>query len=125
MRLGKIGRVQTAARDVTARREGDDMKLGRLHDGERSTLPADKLRAARLANVRQRTRWAEIPESRLVRRGPWLVDAEDDRIYTVYKGDVFDSTGRVIFDDTREDLSFAVDKDGDIAILERSPIAAS
>ena len=50
-----------------------------------------QVRQARLELARRRPTWTEIPETRLVPRGPrFLIDAETDRVYTVRRGAVWD-----------------------------------
>jgi hypothetical protein len=50
----------------------------------------ETVRTARLEIARDRQDWTEIPEARLIRRGPFLVDAETDLLYTVVNGEVFE-----------------------------------
>jgi hypothetical protein len=77
------------------------------------------VREKRLETARGRTNWTEIPETRLVRRGPFLVDAETDLLWTVRRGHVFEpyraSVGYVT---EATPMTFFVDGDGDIAFLE-------
>jgi hypothetical protein len=49
------------------------------------------VREARLDLARRQSAWVEIPETRLVRRGRYLVDAETDLVYTLRRGVVFET----------------------------------
>jgi hypothetical protein len=96
--------------------------IGRQETMEEPT--ADAIRALRVQQARERTRWQEIPEERLVRRDPWWVDAETDELLTLHRGDVFNRVGLVVFDENRDDLRFTVrTSDGEVVILEPSQIA--
>jgi hypothetical protein len=84
--------------------------------------PESELRERRVLAAR-RSLWTEIPESRLVERGQFLVDAETDRLYTAYRGALFSSHGRLLFGDQRSDLVYAVLATGGIIVLEPATIA--
>jgi hypothetical protein len=47
------------------------------------------VREARLELARRMSAWTEIPETRLVRRGRYLVDAETDLVHLIRRGHVF------------------------------------
>lgn len=76
------------------------------------------VRPARLEVARRNSKWTEI-ENDLVPRGRgWLVSAETDLIYQPVRGVVFARYSvNVIADQT--ELSFYVDRDGDLVFLER------
>jgi hypothetical protein len=97
------------------------VKFGSLGRSE-PEQPADEIRERRVHQARERTRWQEIPEERLVRRDQWWVDAETDELLSVHRGDVFDRGGLVVFDETRADLRFYVSA-GEVIVLEPSTIA--
>jgi hypothetical protein len=85
--------------------------------------PADDLAAIRVEQARTRTRWREIEDTPLVQRGRWWVDAESDRMFSVYAGTVFGRDGRIAFDDQRDDLVFYVDRVGEVVVLEPAAVA--
>lgn len=92
---------------------------GRIVD---TTSPGEKaIRAARVAAAR-RLGWEELPETRLIPRGPrgWLVDAETDAVYVPYRGATFErGSARLVAIPTT--LSYYVDDDGSPVVLERQP----
>jgi hypothetical protein len=86
---------------------------------------ADEIRQRRVQQARERTRWQEIPEERLVRREHWLIDAETDAMLDVYRGDVFTRDGLVAFAEDRDDLRFYVSDASEIVVLEPSSLATT
>jgi hypothetical protein len=52
---------------------------------------AGQVRKARLEVARGQKNWEEIPETRLVQRGRYLVDAETDLVYVRRRGVVFET----------------------------------
>jgi hypothetical protein len=77
------------------------------------------VRQARLANARRQAAWVEIPETRLVRRGPFFVDAETDLLYILRRGVVFEPGGATIAyvpPDTA--LTFTVRQNDDVVFIE-------
>jgi hypothetical protein len=97
--------------------------FGMIGAGDEQAQPSDaEVRAMRVQQARTRARWTEIPESQLVRRERWYVDAETDRIYSVYLGDVFTKDGIVAFDEQRE-LAYFVRSAGALVRLEQSTLA--
>jgi hypothetical protein len=77
-----------------------------------------RLREQRVLSARGSRRWTEIPETRLVPRGPWLCDAQTDALYTVSRGAVFGPAGGIEFDEM-VDRQFFVSPMGDVVMLER------
>ena len=78
-----------------------------------------QVRQARLDLARRQTTWTEIPETRLVRRGPFLVDAETDLVYVLRRGIVFEpskSTVGYVPDNTP--MTLYVDQDDNVVFLE-------
>jgi hypothetical protein len=92
--------------------------------GEPEQPSIDEVRTMRVQQARTRTRWREIPETQLVRRDRrWFVDAEDDHVYTLHRGDVFGPEGIIRFAEDRADLVYFVRPDGELVLLEPSSIA--
>src|SRR5437763_4051941 len=81
----------------------------------------EEVRATHVQQARTRTRWREIPESQLVRRERWLVDAETDELFSIHRGAIFGRDGVIVFDDQRPDLVFYVDRDGDVVVSVVTP----
>jgi hypothetical protein len=79
-----------------------------------------QVREARLATARRQSAWAETSETRLVRRGRFLVDAETDLIYVLRRGVVFE-TGRatVGYLPDNTPMTFYVDQADDVVFLEQ------
>ncbi|HUP50871.1 MAG TPA: hypothetical protein VM198_00240 [Longimicrobiales bacterium] len=78
-----------------------------------------QVREARLDLARRKSNWTEIPEVRLVRRGPFLVDAETDFLWTFRRGHVFEphraSVGYVTNDTP---MTYFVDQADNVVFLE-------
>jgi hypothetical protein len=101
--------------------------LGALRGSSLEHAAADELaktRELRVKNARRNSRyWHELDEVDLVRRGPFLVSATTDSVFTSYRGTVFArgsrdrSPGSIEFDEMRE-LWFYV-MDGNVVLLER------
>ncbi|MGZ4418030.1 MAG: hypothetical protein ACXVRV_07625, partial [Gaiellaceae bacterium] len=54
----------------------------------------DEVRQARIDYARGNSHWTEIPETRLVRRGPgWLIDADSDLVWVLRRGVAFERDG--------------------------------
>lgn len=82
-----------------------------------------KVREAQIAFARRNDRWTEIaPAARLVKRGPFLVDAETDFVYSVYRGQVFGwrSVTALIPDVS---LTFFLNRADELVFLERAKTA--
>jgi hypothetical protein len=94
---------------------------GRTTEEQRAEL-ARQVRAARVQAARANSRWSEIPETRLVRRGRLLVDAETDYCYSVRRGVVFEPRRATIaYVSPETALSFFVDQGGEVVFLEQRP----
>jgi len=80
---------------------------------------AQQLREARVAAAKRTAEWVEVDQAHLVRRGPFLVEAESDAVFTIRPGAVFDH-GRADapYSLTQTRLHFVVDADGDVTFLE-------
>jgi hypothetical protein len=104
------------------------VKLGTIfrHDSEAllASGPAlveheHQVREKRLETARGRANWTEIPETRLVRRGRFWVDAETDLLWAIRRGYVFEperATVGYVRDD--QPMTFMVDADDDVVFLE-------
>lgn len=76
----------------------------------RANARADQIRVARIEAARRNTKWTEI-DGPLIRRGPWWVDVESDRLFTLYRGPVFETgCASIAFADAAP-LVFTVDGD--------------
>jgi hypothetical protein len=64
--------------------------------GQRRTEHERAVRRARLELARRQQTWTEIPETRLVRRGPFLVDSVSDLVFTIRGGHVFEPGKAVV-----------------------------
>jgi hypothetical protein len=81
----------------------------------------EQLRAARRETARANPRWVEVEETSLVRRAMFLVHADDDTLWSFYRGTVWDrGSANVVFNDMLT-MWFYVDADGDVVFLERRP----
>jgi hypothetical protein len=77
-----------------------------------------EVRAARVKVARGNGCWTEIPQARLVRRGPgYLIDEETDLVYTIYRGTVWES-GKATAISDRAPLAFYVTLDDRLVFLE-------
>jgi hypothetical protein len=91
--------------------------------GSSDAPPVDQeqLRAPRREAARANPRWQEVEETSLVRRAMFLVHADDDTLWSHYRGTVWDpGSANVIFNDMLP-MWFFVDADGDVVFLERRP----
>jgi hypothetical protein len=80
------------------------------------------VREARLANARQRSAWTEIPETRLVRRGPFFVDSETDQLYVLRRCVVFEPNRAVVgYIPDGTPMTFTVNERGEVVFLEQPP----
>ena len=80
----------------------------------------EKVRVARLELVRRNSRWVEIPETRLVTRSRFLIDAETDEIFTLHRGVVFEPNSAVVgYVPEGAELHYFVDEAGAVIFLER------
>ncbi len=79
-----------------------------------------QVRKARLEIARRQHGWQEIPETRLVQRNRFLVDAETDLLYVLRRGVVFEP-GRATIGYIGSDavLTYYVDRDGGIVFHEQ------
>jgi len=87
-------------------------------------LADDARRVARIRELRvgiaRRAGWEELPARRLERRARWLVDVETDALFLPYAGTVWQmGSARLVAE--QKDLTFYVDDDGDVVVLERQP----
>ena len=84
----------------------------------RSGLDAE-LREARVEAARRIPQWTEVEETLFVRRGPFLVHADDDTLWSVYRGTVWNpSSANVIFNADLP-MTFYVDRAGDVRFVEK------
>jgi hypothetical protein len=95
--------------------------------GRSSASPDDEVeavaqaRARHVANARANDRyWTELDEVDLVKRGPWLVSATTDELFTIYRGSVFGPYGQIEYDAMRELAFFVTRKPEDVVLLEKS-----
>lgn len=87
--------------------------------GLTSAEDVDTILKARVSAARRMAEWEELREVALVPRGRFLVDAETDRMFTLYRGETFESgSSSVIID---RPLAFYVDRDGELVFLEVVP----
>jgi hypothetical protein len=79
-----------------------------------------EVRRARLELARRQSAWTEIPETRLVRRGRYLVDAETDFVYVLRRGLVFEpGRAAVGYVADQTPMTYFVDQAGEIVFLEQ------
>jgi hypothetical protein len=97
-RVGRIGRSEEQAEHVLDDRDAPALREQRVYQA-------------------RKTNWTELEETVLVERGPWLVDADSDRVYQLHRGATFVG-GRLEFDRERTDVAFYVDRNGDVVVLE-------
>ncbi len=104
------------------------MRLSTVFRPARTTTDSDpavveherQVRQARLDLARRQTTWTEIPDTRLVRRGRYLVDAETDLIYVLRGGVVFEPGKAVVgYVPENTPMTFTVYENGKIAFLEQ------
>jgi len=80
---------------------------------------AQQLRQARVATARRTDEWVEVPQSHLVRRGPFWIDAETDAVFTHRPGAVFDhGRAEAPYSLTQTRLHFFVSDDNTVEFLE-------
>jgi hypothetical protein len=85
-----------------------------------------RVREARLATARRQSAWVEIPETGLVRRGPFFVDAETDLLYILHRGVVFEPGGATVgYVPADAPMTFYVDRADNIVFVERYSGAAT
>lgn len=99
------------------------MRFGGLRLGtEVVTGRDDELVAeARVEAARKNPDWVEVEEIDLVVRKPWLVHAESDELYSVFRGAIFErGSARLVFNYSVP-LAFYVDRTGSVVFLERRP----
>jgi hypothetical protein len=83
----------------------------------RPPTPQDELRERRLARARACRAWTELDRSELIERERgYLVRAETDEAFLLYRGDAFSGSGVVVASMTP--LYFTVDDDG-VHVLEK------
>lgn len=88
-------------------------------DRNRAAL-AEQARVSRLAVARRQQNWTEIPQTRLVRRGRLLVDAESDAVYVLRRGVVFEPYSSTIgYLPPNAAMTFYVDESENIVFLEQ------
>jgi hypothetical protein len=76
------------------------------------------VRAARIETAR-RAGWREVAYESLVRRARWLVLAETDELLVPRPGVTFEPARATLMSGHGVDLTFAVDPDGDLVVLEK------
>jgi hypothetical protein len=115
---------------ATTRTQGHTVKLStiihpaRNTDDLRDVDPARAeherlVRKARIELARRQSTWTEIPETRLVRRGPFLVDAETDLVWIYRRGHVFEpGRATVGFIPDGAAMTYAVDQNDNIIFVE-------
>ena len=81
---------------------------------------ARQVREKRLETARGRPNWTEIPETRLVRRGRFWVDAETDLVWVVRRGLVFEPDRATVGYVTNDMAMTFYVADGDVVFIERS-----
>lgn len=97
------------------------MNLGRRQPATQDA-DADELRQGRVAAARRIAKWTEL-DGEPIGRGPFLIDEPTDRIFTTYRGAIFEKgSPRILFNEGVP-LHFFVDRDGDIRFLELSTVA--
>jgi hypothetical protein len=102
-----------------------DQIEGAVTDRQRAELDR-QVREARVQEARRQTGWTELAELRLVRRGPFLVDSEDDVVYTLRRGSVFEpDRATVAYVPSGARMIFYVSGAGDVVFLERFPGAVT
>lgn len=84
---------------------------------------AARVREARVESARSNQYWRELEEVDLVKRGPYLVSASTDELFTPHRGAIFDR-GKVEFGE-RSELYFFVSRQDDVVMLERVTSPAS
>lgn len=80
---------------------------------------ADEIRERRIEIARRHPDWTEIRETDLVRRGRYFVLADTDEILVAHRGAVF-QTGSATLIAERFPMVWYLDRDGELAFLERS-----
>jgi hypothetical protein len=94
-------------------------KIGRRDGPNAQPAAADELAERRIAAARACRGWQELDADDLVQRDRgFLVHADSDEAFRVYRGDAFSPSGAVVADMTP--LAFYVDADG-VHVLERCP----
>jgi hypothetical protein len=78
-----------------------------------------QVREARLEAARNQATWEEIPETRLVPRSRFWVDAETDQVYALRAGSVFvPGSASVGFAPPNTKLEFFVNQAGEVVFLD-------
>jgi hypothetical protein len=82
---------------------------------------AELVREKRIEHARATRDWVEHREEEFVRRPPgFLVHADSDQVFTVYRGTVFEPRGaRIVFGHVPE-MHWFIDRAGEIVFLERT-----
>jgi hypothetical protein len=80
-----------------------------------------QLRAARREAARRNPRWVEVEETSLVRRAMFLVHADEDTLWTGYRGTVWEPGSANVIFNADLPMTFYVDPDGDVRFIERRP----
>jgi hypothetical protein len=95
-----------------------DQVEGRVSDRQRAEHER-QVRAARLEEARRQTAWTEIPETTLVRRGPFLVDSDADAVFVVRRGHVVEPGRATIgYVPDKAAMTYFVGRDGHIVFVE-------
>lgn len=95
------------------------MKFGRIGREDAHPLIAEEAVRRRVEQARRCRAWIELDPAELVRRdGGYLVHADTDEAFQVYRGDAFSPAGEVVADMTP--LRFYVDGDH-VIVLEKQP----
>jgi hypothetical protein len=97
--------------------------FGSIRNGSSAKVEADEVGAARIAAARGCSAWTEL-DGPLIARGPWWVDAQSDRLYTPFRGAVWEpGSASLVFAGTVP-LAFTV-HGGELTLFERVVSPAS
>jgi hypothetical protein len=87
---------------------------------EPEQTPPDEIHERRIAAARACRAWQELDPADLVERDRgYLVHADTDEAFQVYRGAAFSPSGEIVSDMTP--LRFYVDEDGTVVVLELQP----
>jgi hypothetical protein len=89
--------------------------------GSSDAPPVDEeqLRAARREQARRNAYWQELEEAALVRRAPFLVDADTDELWAPFLAPVFETGSARIVANDQVPLAYFVTPEGDVRFVER------
>ena len=96
--------------------------LGPMGEEEKAVIAREehmqKVREARVRIARSVRGWTELEEAALVKRGPWWVHADTDKLFSPVLGAVF-ASGRADVISDKSPYYFAGLPDGGLAFFER------